>query len=451
MARKFLVACAAMVIALTLRIDRRAAVPPFDDLYHLKRIRYSAAHFPHVLALDPDRGLNGAWCPWPPLYDLACSAASMGGDVDARVRWMPPILFSLLAAVVAWINPIAGFGMALSPYLIGISRTAHIDHHWVEPALLLLIVYATAARRPLLLGVALTAAMFVQTAFLIAAALAFVVCFARKWGAVAFVIPAAAMVVYRLAQPDGYPENAWFLGWPHAACFAAAAVALWRPPWTLPFGAIVVAPYARVLANGFSFLDKDAWLRTIIEFQPMFHDGSRVGTDIANLTGGAILIFIVARRHRTLAIFGIAYLLLALSSRRFLVPAIPLLVFAGGVAVVEAKSRWAAVMAALMTLAPPVAYDVWAAMHPEPADAAVVEVAKAILPLPPGRVLAPWWMGHAIDVIGGHAVVIDNFGSMPDAALFARANAALADGDVAWCRAHGIRYIVRRGRVAAVP
>ena len=72
----------------------------------------------------------------------------------------------------------------------------------------------------------------------------------------------------------------------------------------------------------------------------------------------------------------------------------------------------------------------------------VVRIANRIAALPPGRVLAPWSMGHAIDVIGRHPVVIDNFGSMPDEALFMRANEALQRRDVAWCRAHDIRYIV---------
>ena len=82
-----------------------------------------------------------------------------------------------------------------------------------------------------------------------------------------------------------------------------------------------------------------------------------------------------------------------------------------------------------------------------PPERQLYEIAEEIRALPPGRVLAPWWMGHAIDVIGRHPVVIDNFGSMPDEALFTRANAALRDRDFAWCRAHDIRYVVVGARV----
>jgi len=42
-------------------------ITPVDELYHWKRIAYSAAHFPHVLEFDRDRGVGGAFCPWPPL------------------------------------------------------------------------------------------------------------------------------------------------------------------------------------------------------------------------------------------------------------------------------------------------------------------------------------------------------------------------------------------------
>jgi hypothetical protein len=436
MARKFWIAVAVFVMSLTIRFDPAASYPPYDDLYHAKRIAYSAAHFPRVLSFDPDRGLSGAPCPWPPLYDLACAALTF---TRFPLRWLPPIAFSVFAAIVAFFaGPVAGIGLAVSPYLIGISKTAAIDHHWAEPALLLLIIFALARRLPILLGIALTAAMFVQTAFLIAAAIAFAICYWQRWGAISFAIPAVAIAIYRLAQPAGYPDSAWFLGWPHAACFAAAAIAC---AFGLLMGTIALVPFLPVLLQGLDFFRRDPWMRSIIEFQPMFRDPSRIGTDIANLTGAALLIPFIARRHPVLASFGIPYLLLALGSRRFLVLAIPLLVIAGSIAAAEMR-RWA-IVAIAATLLPPVAYDAWSIVHPEPTGVPVAQqIADRIRPLPQGRVLAPWWMGHAIDVIGEHAVVIDNFGWMPDEALFARANAALRDRDFAWCRAHDIRYVV---------
>ena len=65
---------------------------------------------------------------------------------------------------------------------------------------------------------------------------------------------------------------------------------------------------------------------------------------------------------------------------------------------------------------------------------------------PRGHVLAPWSMGHAIDVIGQQPVIIDGFGTMPDDATFWRATRAL-DADEAtltrYCDATNVRYVVR--------
>src|SRR6266850_5266906 len=99
MARKFWVAAAVFVISITLRFDPAATYPPYDDLYHAKRIAWSAAHFPQVLAFDPDRGLSGAFCPWPPLYDLGCAAVALAG---VPLRWLPPFGFSLFAAAIGF-------------------------------------------------------------------------------------------------------------------------------------------------------------------------------------------------------------------------------------------------------------------------------------------------------------------------------------------------------------
>src|ERR1043166_6779646 len=46
-------------------------ITPVDELYHWKRMVYSACHFPHALEFDRDRGVGGEFCPWPPFYDVA--------------------------------------------------------------------------------------------------------------------------------------------------------------------------------------------------------------------------------------------------------------------------------------------------------------------------------------------------------------------------------------------
>ena len=434
-------------------------MPPYDDLYHLKRIRA----FPPLIQLDRDRGENGAWCPWPPLYDSAMALLP-------RVELVPVFGFAMFAALLAGAiasragalaGAIAGATVAISPYLIEVSHRGAIDHHWIEPALIVAILSAIERRRVVMLAVAMTAAMFIQTALLVAAAMAFAIAFGQRatelW--MSFAVTALAIAAYRLTRPPAYPDTIWFLGWPHAAMFAAAAIALinvapalrrrsavWRGGATL----IAVAPFLGTISSGLHFFGGDPWLRTIVEFQPMFRDPQAIGTDIANLTGGAILAFTLWRRERTVAVFSIAYLVLALSSRRFLVPGIALFAIAGALASV--RRPW---IAALATLLPPLCYDAYAVTHREPGETTTVAVARSVAALPPGRVLAPWPLGHAIDVIGKHPVVIDGFGSMPDDIVFANANDALLqrhpDMLVAYMRRRHLRYLVLTEATRGLP
>src|SRR5919206_4350938 len=125
----------------------------------------------------------------------------------------------------------AAAALAASPFIVTMSWVASIDHHWTEPIFVFAIAAAVHDRRPWLLAIALTAAMFVQTALLVAAALAFAIVFFTFDGTIAFAIPAIAIALYRATRPPGYPDNAWFLGWTHAALFAAAAVACYASRW----------------------------------------------------------------------------------------------------------------------------------------------------------------------------------------------------------------------------
>src|SRR5256885_16643236 len=117
MARKIVVnrwlASAFFVLALACRFlnapyafeGGRPRIAPVDELYHWKRMAYSAAHFPRVLELDRDRGVSGAFCPWPPLYDALGGGtarllgASSSTDVLERIIWFPPILFALFTEI----------------------------------------------------------------------------------------------------------------------------------------------------------------------------------------------------------------------------------------------------------------------------------------------------------------------------------------------------------------
>ena len=464
-------------------------IPPVDDLYHWKRIAFSAAHFPAVLELDGDRGTNGAFCPWPPAYDLLAGIASrlLGAkspdEVLRRVVWFPPLLFALFAAVTAHllrrsIGPLAAaaaaIALATSPFLVTASSVGNIDHHFLEPPLTFAILASTCLaitardRRAsmaagLLLAFSLTAAMFVQTALLLAAGLAFVSLFLFTDGlaaAVGFSIAACAVVLNRVTRTSGYPDNQWFLGWIHAALFLAAAVTavlVWRGrksrgtiAWihralALAAGSttlLLMPSAAPQLVHGLQFLGGDRWLRTILEFQPMWKaQPDDLWSQLAGLSGGAVLVWFLAakswrdrdRVRATLALFAIAYLLLTITSRRFWIVAIPLLAVAGAVyASTVARQRMLWLCLALIAVPPPLQFMGWMT-NPlpliQPLHRPWMRAAQFLSSQPPGVVLCPWSMGHAVDVIGHHAVLIDNFGTMPDAALFERAHEALLAPD----------------------
>lgn len=432
-------------LALALRVGGSHRVGPYDDAYHLKRIE----SFPHTIQFDSDRD---AWCPWPPLYDFVCGAIGPRAMV-----WVPPIGFALFAAALAWnFGAVAGFGVALAPYLIGISRAGDIDHHWVEPMLVLLIVVAVRGRNVWLLALAIASALFVQTALIVACGLAFLSLWLfdrdRRY-ARAFLFAAIAVAVWRFSLP--FPESPWFLGGVYVVLLVAAAVALaLHDKWyALPVAIAVTLPFWPELYQAAHFFHGDPWLSSIVEFQPMFRDLSRIGTDLANIGGGVVVALwgggaLAAARRRTGAatlVFAIAYALLAISSRRFLPIAIPLLCVIPSLAR-DLGGRAARIAMMIAIVIPPMAYDVYAFHHPEPdSDKIPLLIANEIRPLPPGRVLAPWYLGHAIDVFGRHAVIIDNFGSMPDATRFNLANDALHnrhhDQLLAYCERNNVRYL----------
>ncbi|HXH39224.1 MAG TPA: STT3 domain-containing protein, partial [Thermoanaerobaculia bacterium] len=504
-------------------------ITPVDELYHWKRIAYSAAHFPHVLEFDRDRGIGGAFCPWPPLYDVASGGAARllgaeGDSADAvltRVVWFPPLLFALFTGITVFVLArrwgtrvavLSGIALATSPFLVTTSWIGSIDHHFLEPVFTFAILGAACLglsarnrreqiRAGILLGIAITAAMFVQTALLVSAALAFVVLFVGAEGVAAtcgFGIAAIAVVLYRLTRAPGFPDNQWFLGWTHASLFAAAAVACAvnrkagvggrgsgvgamamretapTPDPRLPTPVIRTAFFALLaglaillaspsvpssLVSGAHFFGGDRWLRTIQEFQPLWRArGDDLLSDLTGLSGGAVLVwFLLSRALRThdrirlaVALFAIVYLGLTITSRRFWIVAIPLLALAGALYVpLIARKRLALLAALAIALPPPLQLAGWLTTPIPPVQPNQQQWLRAttfLQTLPPGRVLGPWSLGHAIDVEGKHAVVIDNFGTMPDTDTFEHAQEALLAPTEAtlarYCDAAGVRYLI---------
>src|ERR1700693_3650625 len=161
------IAVAAFVVALALRLlnaplafdHGRPQLSPVDELYHWKRISFSAAHFPQVLESDSDRR---ALCPWPPLYDLTAGGAArlLGGhdseSVLRRIFWFPPLLGAAFVAIASFLIArhfgalaaiAAALALAASPFLVTQSSIGNIDHHFLEWPLAFAILGAAASRR----------------------------------------------------------------------------------------------------------------------------------------------------------------------------------------------------------------------------------------------------------------------------------------------------------------
>jgi asparagine N-glycosylation enzyme membrane subunit Stt3 len=513
-----LIAAGAFFLALGLRLSNAPVVfdgdipriSVLDDLYHFKRMAFTAAHFPRVLDLDPDRGERGAFCPWPPLYDFTAATfarvlgASTEIDVLRRVVWFPPLFTALFIAAVAGLvarrfgweaGATIGIALSVSPPLIAESSLGDIDHHFLEASLVFAIlgsVIPSVARdlaagwraapparslanarddvwAGVLLGLAITAALFVRPALLVPAALAFALLFlltdglAAAWG---FGIAAFAVALYRLTRPPDYPNLEWFLGWPHAALLGAAAVAsaVWflrrRRLFALLCGAAVVfatpsAPGS--ILFGSEYLSGNAWFHTIVEGQPIWSGDA--GWRIASLSMGAIFVWLliaVAVRRRDLALgaigaFAAVEFLLTLRNVRYQSVSIPLLMLAGTIYAALLPRRFRRVALLAMVIPAAIQFGMWErrpfAPVIEEREAPWIRAAAFLRhQTAGGRVLAPWSMGHTLDVIGGRPVIIDNFGMMSDETSFERAHDAFLthDEESLWryCRAADVRFVV---------
>jgi asparagine N-glycosylation enzyme membrane subunit Stt3 len=486
--------------------------PPFDEIYHAKRIAYSAALPFRVLDFDSNRGSHGAFCPWPPLYDMLVGAVARAAGGATAVRalaiatWFPPIVASLAAAVIAGrlarrsllAGILAGVGVAVSAFFFDKSRLGAIDHHFLEFPLVLAVAASVARlsrtgsvraawRDGALLGIALIAGLLVQTATLIAGILAMValLLFAERkvlpfaGGALGFGLAAGFLVIYRILKPPGYPDDQWYLGYPHAAVLAGAAAACAVIAAAiergLPFGRAIAAAGAAgafVLAcfptaaesfiAGSRFFGGDPWFSSIVEFQPLFFppDSDRFG-DFCLLGGGAIVSAAAvfdpgwrAGRRGILLLFTLAYVALAISSMRFLVVGAPLAAVVGAMTISDLRNRgfvrsvWFLTM---LLLLPSLALSAGRVLRPPPVlGGDVVPMIKAAdfvrRAIVPGRVLAPWSFGHLFNVLTGRGVLMDNFGTVGRQVEFENARGIILsprEKAVAnYCRWNGVRFVV---------
>lgn len=454
--RAWLLAVAAALLALAARLanlgaaypEGAAVVPPFDDLYHARRIVVSALDFPAVLELDPSRGPGGAYCPWPPLYDLAAgglarlAGARTPGDVLDRAALFPPLAGAGVALVAAFALArrrglaaavTAGALLAFTPALLEISSVSSIDHHFLEGGLILALLAATAlvleARdrkaafaAALALGASLAASLFVQVALLLVAgcaALALLL-LARERAALfagsgGFAIAAVAIASWRLGRPAAMPADSWFLGVPHATALLAAAVALGvaallerrsASAGARALGGVAgVAVFLAVpgalagMLSGLPFFGGDPWLDQITEFRPLLE---ALGTDpvaLATRLGGGLLLVVPfavlaawrgSAAERATALFAVVLLATSLARVRFVSQAVPLLAVAAALLVSDRALRRRPLVAgavALVAVLPAVAGAVPRLLSPPPvvpAGAAPALRAAAFLGQRPG-------------------------------------------------------------------
>lgn len=487
----------------------------FDDLYHWKRIAYSATHFPSVLEFDPERGLRGAFCLWPPLYDLIAGGiarlfgASTPIEVLTVIVWIPPVFSAIATAIVVAIiartsllaGTLAAIGLASAPFLVHASSVADIDHHFLEPFLVVAIAGAAAllvsAGRGhqwiagAALAAAITAALMVQSAMIVAAGLAFAGMFvapidlrARFCGATAFAASGVSVAVYRLTRHAGFPDTAWFLGWTHAtllfmAALALAALALLEgrrvakaiamPAAILvAFTAVVLVPgSARLAANGFGFIGGgEAYLDSVQEMKPVWSPLRDLWNYLPPIIGGIIAVPVLLWRHlrarsggAIIAIVAAGYIVATLPRRRFVAIACVLSIIAVALLIAELwrdadrRKRIAAIgLGITIALFPPVQLALWSRQPPPselagPATLDFLRAASFLRERSPGAlVLAPWSYGPMLNVIGRQRVVLDNFGSMADPETFRVAHTMLTsrdERDVArFFDRYGIRYLV---------
>ncbi len=462
--------------------DGRALFPPFDDLYHARRVSETLARFPHVLERDPLRGVEPLFCHWPPAWDLGLAtvavAAGARGAAEALdvAAFVPPLLGALTAAVAAALavrrwgllpGLVTGGLLGLTPVLVEAAQVSRIDHHAAEPLLVLALLASTAraagaggdARRDApLLGGAVAGALLVHPALLLVAGLAAVVLLfaasrrAPFVGAAGFAAASAAVFAYRATRSEGYPESQWFLGTPHAGLLLGAAVALGaaallrrrglgRAASGMAGGVAGAAAAASVpgtlpaFLEGSKFFGGDPWIDRVAEQQPLLSSGSTALPAVVLLLGGGLLlipVLFVRRRGVTpasgvLAIFTVTLTLLAFSRARFAVQAAALLAVAAGAAVARlGTARQAGRVAALVALGPTVWGAAGLVLSPAPIVPALaypaLRAAVALRERPePGRVLTPENWGFVFLVGAGRGVLVDPFGSMSDPRAYERA------------------------------
>ncbi len=439
-------AAAAFMLALTSAVARRAAFGEID--HNLTEVLFGLWMLLFVARISEissnEKETDGAAAPW---------ATGLARDIGRAVAWAALVLVSL------------GFytGLVMSAGVVGAAACAAALFEGKEDRRFVRLVASLA------LGFALAAA-----------ALPFF----------------AALRV----KPD--PADPWRLGPVYTLLLSAAAAGcavvslfILRRKSSAPSPGAIRSPLGRNLALGALLLSaaaaavqpraawgalgaglgfvgaRDPWLATIDEFRPMWTSPLALEGSLPALPVALVALFFAARAWRKLAaarratlvlasVPALAFLVLALSQKRFLPPACAFLAAAAGAAwTLDASPAAAWARRAVFAAAALVMLNVFGLTYlgltfkgePDPlvsAGEAAAGVVRDATP-PPGDppawgVLAPWDYGHEILRYAGRAVALNNFGTMQPG--FARAMGVFLETDpanaVAELDALRLKYVV---------
>ena len=131
-------------------------LPGYDEYYHMRRILFTANHFPNTLWFDSYLNYpHGFDITWPPLFDQLSAALCVAFGQHARagaemIASFVPIIIGIIAiAAVYYIIRelfdhktalLASFMAALAPYYLLYTMFAALDHHCLEVLLSLTIL-----------------------------------------------------------------------------------------------------------------------------------------------------------------------------------------------------------------------------------------------------------------------------------------------------------------------
>ena len=155
---------AVLILSLLLRLfagrssltENGILLPGYDEYYHMRRILFTANHFPNTLWFDSYLNYpHGLEITWPPLFDQISAAlcVAFGQHSKAGVEMtasLVPMIIGIIAIVVVYyifrelfdhkVALLAAFMAALAPYYLLYTMFAALDHHCLEVLLYLIIL-----------------------------------------------------------------------------------------------------------------------------------------------------------------------------------------------------------------------------------------------------------------------------------------------------------------------